>query len=355
LSWLRFNIRRHPWTLDPPFVIAGEVWSRIDSVVVELIDGEGRVGRSETQGVSYRGETFDTICVQLESVRDRVEAGLSVSDLQAILPAGGARNALDIALWDLVSCQQSRPVHQMIGLGHLAPVETVFTIGMKSLAETAEEAARQSAFRQIKIKADAERHLDVISVVRTVRPDADLIVDANQSWTFSLLRELAPELVRLNVSVIEQPLPEKQDEELEGYSCPVLLMADESCQDCSDLEVVGRRYGAVNIKLDKTGGLTEAIQLQRRASRMGLKTMVGNMCGGSLAMAPAYLVAQQTDFADIDGPLLQTEDWPNPLHYKGGWVSPPEGPLWGGLHQRASCSDGLAPGGSGRFEDGSDE
>jgi len=355
LSRLRFNIRRQPWQLDPPFVIAGEVWSRIDSVVVELMDREGRVGRSETQGVSYRGETFETICAQLETVRKRVESGLSVSDLQVVLPAGGARSALDVALWDLASSQQARPVHQMIGLDHLNPVETVFTIGLKSLAEAAEEAVRKSAFRQIKIKADAERHLDVISAIRAVRPDADLIVDANQSWSFSLLRELAPELLRLRVSVIEQPLPEKQDEELEGYSCPVLLMADESCHDCADLEVVGRRYGAVNIKIDKTGGLTEAIRLHRRASQIGLKTMVGNMCGGSLAMAPAYLIAQHTDYADIDGPLLQTEDWPSPLRYKGGLVSPPEGPLWGGLHHKVPCPDGVAFGGSGRFEDGSHE
>lgn len=332
MTRLNLGIRCQVWKLDPPFVIAGEVWPAIDSVVVELVDSQGHVGRSETQGVSYRQENFETIHAQLESVRARIEAGVTLSGLQDILPAGGARNALDVALWDLLSSQQSRPVHRMIGLDRLAPVETVFTIGIKSPEEAAYEAARRPEFRQIKIKADADRHLDVIAAIRTARPDAELIVDANQAWTFALLRELTPHLQGLNVSVIEQPLPVHEDAALEGYASPIVLMADESCQDRSDLEAVGRRYGAVNIKLDKTGGLTEAIQLRRDASRMGLKTMVGNMCGGSLAMAPAFLVAQLTDYTDIDGPLLQTEDWPNPLRYQGGHVHAPAGPLWGGLH-----------------------
>lgn len=332
MNWLSLDIRRQVWKLDPPFVIAGEVWPAIDSVVVELIDSEGHVGRSETQGVSYRGEDFDTICAQLESVRAQIEAGVALSGVQDLLPAGGARNALDVALWDLLSSQQARPVHRMIGLGRVAPVETVFTIGIKSPEEAAHEAARRPGFRQIKIKVDADQHLGVIAAIRKARPDAELIVDANQSWTFALLRDLTPQLQRLNVAVIEQPLPVHEDAVLEGYASPIILMADESCQDRSDLETVGRRYGAVNIKLDKTGGLTEAIQLRREASRIGLKTMVGNMCGGSLAMAPAFLVAQLTDYADIDGPLLQTEDWPNPLSYKGGQVYAPAGPLWGGMH-----------------------
>lgn len=355
MSRLDLNIRRQVWTLDPPFVIAGEEWPSIDSVVVDLVDSDGHVGRSETQGVSYRGESFDTICAQLECVRDSVEAGISVSGLQDLLPAGGARNALDVALWDLLSSQQARPVHGMIGLGRLEPVETVFTIGLKSPAEAAEEAARRPAFRRIKIKADADRHLDVIAAIRSVRPDAELIVDANQSWTLSLLRSLAPELLRLKVTVIEQPLPVHEDEELEGYLSPILLMADESCQDRSDLPAIGRRYGAVNIKLDKTGGLTEAICLQREAARRGLKTMVGNMCGGSLAMAPAFLIAQWTDYADIDGPLLQTDDWPNPLNYQAGYVSPPAGPLWGGLHLAPSVPVGASGEGLYEMKESSDE
>ena len=332
MTRLSLDIRCQVWKLDPPFVIAGEVWPAIDSIVVELVDSQGNVGRSETQGVSYRQEDFETIRAQLESVRTGIEKGVTRSGVQDLLPAGGARNALDVALWDLVSSQQGRPVHKMIGLDRLVPVETVFTIGIKSPEEAADEAARRPDFRQIKIKADADQHLDVIASIRKARPDAELIVDANQSWTFALLRDLTPELQRLNVSVIEQPLPVHEDAVLEGYASPIVLMADESCQDRSDLEAVGRRYGAVNIKLDKTGGLTEAIQLRRDASRMGLKTMVGNMCGGSLAMAPAFLLAQLTDYADIDGPLLQTEDWPNPLQYRGGHVYAPAAPLWGGLH-----------------------
>lgn len=355
MSRISLNICRQAWKLDPPFVIAGEVWPSIDSVVVELVDSDGRVGRSETQGVSYKGENFDTICVQLERVRGNVEAGLSVSGLQDLLPAGGARNALDVALWDLVSSQEARPVYSMIGLDRLRPVETVFTIGLKSPAEAAEEAARWRAFRRIKVKADADRHLDVIAAIRSVRPDADLIVDANQSWTFSILRELTPELLRMKVMVIEQPLPVQEDGILEGYVSPICLMADESCQDRSDLQAVGRRYGAVNIKLDKTGGLTEAIHLQRQASRMGLRTMVGNMCGGSLAMAPAFLIAQLTDYADIDGPLLQTDDWQNPLRYQAGNVYPPEGPLWGGLHLAPDFSGGTSGEGPDRLKESSHE
>jgi len=333
MTRLRLAIRRQPWTLDPPFIIAGEAWPRIDSVIVELTDIDGHTGRSETQGVSYRGETYETICAQIERVRERVERGLSVQDLQQVLPAGGARNALDVALWDLASARQGWPVHSLVGLDRLTPVETVYTIGLKSAAEAAEEAKRQSGFHQIKIKADADHHLDTIAAVRATRADAKLIVDANQSWSFDLLKTLAPELNRLAVSVIEQPLPEAGDDVLEGYDCPVPLMADESCQDCADLPTVARRYTAVNIKLDKSGGLTEALRLQRKAMQLGLKTMVGNMCGGSLAMAPAYLLAQWTDFVDLDGPLLQTDDWPNPLLYRDGWVYPPNGALWGGLDQ----------------------
>ncbi|MBR9806429.1 MAG: dipeptide epimerase [Alphaproteobacteria bacterium] len=332
MTRLSLHIRRQPWTLAPPFIIAGEAWSRIDSLVVELTDRNGCVGRSETQGVSYRGETFETISQQIESVREQVENGLSMQELQYILPAGGARNALDVALWELASARQKRPVHSLLGLETLAPVETVYTVGLKSAADAAAEAARQSGFHRIKIKADADHHIDAVAAIRAVRPDAKLIVDANQSWSLELLKSLAPELKQLEVSVIEQPLPETEDEGLEGYSCPVLLMADESCQDCSDLPAAARRYDAINIKLDKTGGLTEAMRLYNEAARLGLKTMVGNMCGGSLAMAPAYLIAQWTDFADLDGPLLQTNDWPNPLRFQDGWVCPPEGPLWGDLH-----------------------
>ena len=329
---LKLKMYKKSWELDPPFIIAGEIWPRVDSLIVELSDKHGHTGWSETQGISYLNETFTTLNAQVESIRHIVEAGLSRVELQAALPPGGARNALDVALWDLEAHQTGQPVNQLIGMDTLRPIHTVYTLGIMSPHEAAEISKQKSCFRLLKLKADGTHHIDMIAAVRRARPDARIIVDANQSWSFSLMKDLMPELQRLDVEVLEQPLPIGTDEALEGYSSSVTLMADESCQHAGDLANVSRRYGAVNIKLDKTGGLTEALLLTCEAKKLGLKTMVGNMCGGSLAMAPAFLIAQLTDYADLDGPLLQTSDWENGFHYQGDEMLLSDRPLWGHLN-----------------------
>jgi L-Ala-D/L-Glu epimerase len=329
---LQMKTYKQTWELDPPFIIAGEVWSSVDSLIVELADDFGHTGRSETQGVSYRGETYSSLAAEVEALRGEASAGMSRETLQALLPAGGARNALDVALWDLQAQQTGQSVNKLLGLGRLRTVQTVFTLGIMSGDEAATIAGRASAFGQLKLKVDGGRHIEMIAAVREARPDARIIVDANQSWSFQLMKELMPELDRLHVDVLEQPLPVGGDDELEGFISPILLMADESCQDTGDLPTVRQRYGGVNIKLDKAGGLTEAMTMSSEARSLGLKTMVGNMCGGSLAMAPAFLVAQSTDYVDLDGPLLQTSDWENGFCYQGERMFPSDRPLWGKLN-----------------------
>ena len=327
---LRMHVRK--WTLDPPFLIANQTFNSIDALIVELVTDDGLVGRGETIGVDYRGETAETMQAELEVVRSSIESEITRCDLPDILPPGGARNGVDLALWDIESKQKGQPVYQLAGLPTPRPIPTAFTIGLMSTADAARKAQAAKDYALIKVKVDAVRNIEVLQAIRTVRPDATLIVDANQSWDLNLLQTLTPELERIGIAVLEQPLAAGTDVALGTYSGRVQLMADESCQYRGDLPSLIGRYSAINIKLDKTGGLTEALALAREAKKCGLKLMVGNMCGSSLAMAPAFLLAQICDFADLDGPLLQTSDWPHSLHYSDGLVHPPaHSQLWGGL------------------------
>jgi L-alanine-DL-glutamate epimerase-like enolase superfamily enzyme len=327
-----FDYRVKRWIMVEPFIIAGYRYDYIDTIAVTLSDGQGNAGRSEACGVDYLGETIESLTDQLESIRSRVEADIDLNTLQELLPPGGARNALDCALWDL-RCQQSKTtIWQQISIVEKPSVATVYTIGLIDPKHAAHLAKQHAQYKTIKVKADASGSLDTLWRIRRARPDAHLVIDANQSWTWELFHKVHDELIELEIAMLEQPLPANADEPLADYFGPIKLAADESIQSCAELQNLVEKYQVVNIKLDKTGGLTEALQLARRARDMGFEIMVGNMCGSSLAMAPAYVVAQLCTIVDIDGPLLQKEDVAHPLVYSAGNVSPSlGGKLWAGI------------------------
>lgn len=326
---LEVRLTSERWSLREPFEIAGQVMRDVPLLRVELRDADGTEGCAEAAGVDYDGETPQTMRRQIEAVAGQLHVSTTSADLMRWLPRGGARNALDCALWDWRAKRAGVPVWALAGLGMPRPLQTAFTIGLGSLAETRRRAREIREMPLIKVKVDAERHLEPVAAVREEAPGARLLVDANQSWNRGLLEQLLPELATLGVELIEQPVPRGADATLEGLSSPIPLAADESCTDRLSLPALVNRYQVVNIKLDKCGGLTEALALARQARAMGLEVMVGNMCGTSLGMAPAFLVAQLARWVDLDGPLLQTTDRRARMRYEGGTLHPPEPALWG--------------------------
>ncbi len=317
------------WTLTEPFEIAGRVFHAQPVIVVTLRDEQGHCGRGEAAGVDYSGETVESM---MRQIRALAHPFLDMAQLQRVclnLPAGGARNALDCAMWDLHAKQLGTPAWQRAGLKRPMPLKCVYTIGLGSIEDVQRKALQAREYDLLKVKVDAERHVDQVRAVRAVRPDARIMVDANQGWTLDLTRALLPQLRLLGVEMVEQPLPQGQDEELRGLNDAMLLATDESCTTVDSLERLVGCYQMVNIKLDKTGGLTEALRMAQCAKMLGLEVMVGNMCGSSLAMAPAALVGQLCRYVDLDGPLLQIEDCEHGLVYRNGCVEPPEPALWG--------------------------
>jgi L-alanine-DL-glutamate epimerase-like enolase superfamily enzyme len=294
-----------------------------------LEDGRGHAGYAEAAGVDYDGETPDSMVAQIATVLGQLHDEISGQDLLGLLPAGGARNALDCALWDLRAKQSGVPVWQAAGLPALKPVTTAFTLGLGDEATTRRKAREARAYPLLKLKVDAQRHLDVVRMVREEHPTARIVVDANQAWTLELLRELLPQLEAAGVELVEQPLARGQDAGLLGFASPIPLAADESCTDRASLAHLVGRYQFINIKLDKCGGLTEGLALAGEASKLGFGLMVGNMCGTSLAMAPAFLLAQQCRYVDLDGPLLQKLDRETPMEYSSGLIQIPKPALWG--------------------------
>ena len=324
---LSFGIER--WELKEVFATSRDAIAEIAVVVATLTDAVGRVGRGEAAGVDYDGETPESMCEQLTHVAGELDTGTTGRELEALLPAGGARNALDCALWDLRAKQHGVPAWRAAGLEALRPVETCLTIGLDDEATTRRKAREARDFPLLKLKLDAERHLEVVRWVREEQPSARLIVDANQAWSRGLLERLLPGLERAGVELVEQPVPRAEDAALDGLRSPIPLAADESCVDRRSLPALAGRYQFVNIKLDKCGGLTEALALRDAALKRGFGIMVGNMCGSSLAMAPAFLIAQGCRYVDLDGPLLQRRDREPPIRFEGARMQPPPGELWG--------------------------
>lgn len=322
------NLTRRSWPLHEPFEISRGVQRDTPSVLVE-ISGNGVRGRGEGIGVNYAGETPESMMAQIEAILPVLQGGISRGELASLLPAGGARCAVDSALWDLDAKRSGTPAWQTAGLAQLAPVNTVYSIGIRSLAAYEETAARYAAFAMLKVKVGDGDPVAAIRAVRAGAPDSALIVDPNQAWSVDRLRSLAPAMADLGVVLLEQPIPVGAEDGLLGYRCPVALCADELIQDRADLTKAVDRFDVINIKLDKTGGLTEGLALADAAEALGLRLMVGCMAGSSLAMAPAHLLAQRCDYVDIDGPLLQAEDWPDGLVYRDGVVQPPAPSFWG--------------------------
>ncbi len=314
--------------LAAPFVITGYTFTHLDAVWVTL-ENEGAAGRGEGVGMYYLGENPATLSLELESVRDAVESGATRLDVQSLLPRGGARNALDCAYWDLECKATGQTIWQVLDITP-QPLVTVATIGMGTPEEMAAKARTFANYPQLKVKLDGHQPLERLSAIRKARPEATLVIDVNQGWSMAELATYTPELSNLGVAMIEQPLARGADAELEGYHSPIPLGADESCLDLSEYEEAASRYDVINIKLDKCGGLTEALAIAQRARDEGKDLMVGNMTGTSLSMAPSHVIGQFCRFVDIDGPLLLASDIAKGLAYgEGGWVEAPSPTLWG--------------------------
>lgn len=325
---MKISMHISEWALTQPFNITGKTWVTSACLVVELMH-DGCIGRGEAEGVYYLDETAESILAQVEAVAADIRNGLSREQLQNTLPAGGARNAIDCAMWDLECKLAKKTIWQLTGIDP-KPVTTVYTIGMEDSPEAMAAKATAAVDSPIlKIKLDGHLPFEKLAAIRAARPDVKLVVDANQGWSFEQLQALIPMCIPLNLEMIEQPLARGNDAMLEGFKSAITLAADESCLHTGELADAARRYNMINIKLDKTGGLTEALKLAKAAKQAGCQLMVGNMSGTSLSMAPSFVIAQLCDFVDIDGPLLLKYDRPNGLVYKRGVVEGFSPALWG--------------------------
>ncbi len=324
----RISVRTETWPSLVPFRISGITFDDFPLIVCD-IEENGVTGSGEALGVYYFDETPESMAAQIEGVAEELAAGTDRRQLLQLLPPGGARLAVDSALWDIEAQQSGITAWTSAGVEEAA-VETVFTIGLEpEPCDMAAKAAAATAYSLLKIKLSDDRPVERIAAIRQARPDSRMIVDVNQGWGFTQLVACAPELHVLGVQMIEQPLPRGRDDALEGYQSPVPLCADESCLHLGELEEAASRYDMINIKLDKTGGLTHALELAQAARDIGMRLMAGSMGGTSLSMAPTHVVAQLCEFADIDGPLLIGDDRPGGLQYNGGVVSLPAHGFWG--------------------------
>lgn len=305
--------------------------SRTVQEVVRVVIREGEyTGQGECVPYAHYGETVAGVVATLEGLQDAVAAGMDRSALAERLPAGAARNALDCALWDLAAKQAGRRVWQLAGLPAPRPVITAYTLSLDTPEAMAANAAANARRPLLKIKlGGGTEDLDRVDAVRAGAPAARLVVDANEGWDTAAYERLAPALARAGVAMIEQPLPAADDAALAELPRPVPLCADESCRDRASLARIRGRYDMVNIKLDKAGGLSEALALREAARAAGLEVMVGCMLATSLAMAPAVLLAQGAAYTDLDGPLLLAVDREHGLRYDAEGVHPPEAMLWG--------------------------
>jgi L-alanine-DL-glutamate epimerase-like enolase superfamily enzyme len=326
---MRLAVRSEIWPLAGTFTISRGSRTETEVVVVELADG-AHTGRGECMANPRYGETQDGIVAAIEALRADIETRtLDRTGVQAALPAGAARNALDCAYWDLDAKRAGERAWSLAGLPAPAPVDTAYTLSLDTPDRMA-ASARANAYRPVlKLKLAGDGDLERVAAVRENAPDARLIVDANEGWRPDMVRHYVESLGQLHVQLIEQPLPAGADDALADRPRDVPICADESCHTLADLDRLARLYDVVNIKLDKTGGLTEALALRDAARRAGLGVMVGCMVATSLAMAPAMLVAQGADFVDLDGPLLLAKDRDPPLRYEGSTVHPPDAALWG--------------------------
>jgi L-alanine-DL-glutamate epimerase-like enolase superfamily enzyme len=318
------TVNRDTFRLAQAFTISRG--SRTEAQVLTVqVARDGATGRGECVPYARYGETLDSVTAQIEALA----TGISRDDLQEALPPGAARNAVDCALWDLQAKATGRRVWQLAGLPEPGPEITAYTLSLDTPVAMREAAAKNAHRPLLKIKLGTPDDMPRLEAVRQGAPATPVIVDANEGWSAETYTDLAPHLVRLGVRLVEQPLPAGADEMLAEIARPLPVCADESCHDRASLPALRGKYDMVNVKLDKAGGLTEALALKAEAQAQGFGLMVGCMVGSSLAMAPAVLVAQGAAVTDLDGPLLLAEDRDHPLRFDAAGVHPPSRALWG--------------------------
>lgn len=330
MTRLTISVTTEKMRLSKPFRISGYVFEAFDVVVVTLDDGQYR-GRGEAGGVYYLGDDTAHMLAALDKAHDAIAAGPTREELRSILPPGGARNAVDCALWELEAARAGVPAWQLAGLAHPKPLRTTFTLGADDPALMAEAARGHAQARSIKIKLTGDLDLDLarVAAVRAARPDAWLGVDGNQGFEAAQLDALVAGLLAQDVGLLEQPLARGREADLDGLRSPIPLAGDESILSLGDVAPSVGRYDVVNIKLDKCGGLTEGLLMAQEARRLGLGVMVGNMGGSSLAMGPSFVLGQVCDIVDLDGPIFLANDRRPGVEYVDGkvWSGPA---VWGG-------------------------
>jgi L-alanine-DL-glutamate epimerase-like enolase superfamily enzyme len=325
---LSLTVRAESWPIAGSFSISRGVKTEAQVVVVELSDGR-HTGRGECVPYARYGETVKGVMDALGAISDRLASGLDRKELQQAMPAGAARNALDCAFWDLEAKRSGKRAHELAGLPAPEALITAYTISLGT-PESMAEAARAAATRKLlKIKLGGAGDPERVAAVRRAAPQSELIVDANEGWTDENLAANLAACAAAGVTLVEQPLPAASDAALASIRRPIAVCADESVHDRASFAGLAGRYDAVNIKLDKTGGLTEALAMAAEAERLGLAIMIGCMVATSLAMAPAMLLAQRARVVDLDGALLLASDRADGLRYQGSVVHPPVSRLWG--------------------------
>lgn len=325
------TVAEEVWPIAGSFRIARGARTEARVVVVSIAEGE-TTGYGECVPYARYGETPASVMAQIEEAKAALEAGADRAELRKLVTAGAARNAIDAALWDLEAKRAGTTVAEMIGAAPLKPVTTAFTISLDDDPAKMEAAARAASHRPLlKVKlGGGEQDGERIAAVRRGAPDAQLIIDANEGWTAENLQSNLDACAAVGVTLIEQPLPAADDDALAKAKRTVPVCADESAHDLAGFDKLVGRYDFLNIKLDKTGGLTEALELATAAENAGMRIMVGCMVSTSLAMAPAFMVAQRAEIVDLDGPLLLAKDRDPGFRFEGSMMFPPSGALWGG-------------------------
>lgn len=325
----RLTVTRRAWPLARPVTTADGVTTTADVVVAEISDVESR-GRGEGVPLHRFGESLDSVVAALEAMKGAVTSGLTRETLQQAMPAGAARNALDCAFWDIDAKRAYRSVAELAGLGAVPPLMTAFTVDFDTPDKMAAMAAAHRARPLMRLELGGDDDVERVRAVRDAAPAARLIVDARERWSAAQLRAFIPVLSECRIELIEQPLPADADAALVGLQWPIPLCADESCRTRADLDRLDERYQAITIKLDKAGGLTEALALAAEAKRRRLRVVVSGGVGTSLGVAPALLVAQGAEIVDLEGPLRLATDRGSGLRYDSGTIHPADPKLWGG-------------------------
>jgi L-alanine-DL-glutamate epimerase-like enolase superfamily enzyme len=325
---IKLDVVAEQFKLAQVFTISRGSRTETDVVTVRLTR-DGCTGQGESVPYARYGESMQSVIDQILSIKDALASDIGTAELQQLLPGGAARNAVDCALWDLLAKEAGQPVWQMAGMSEPGDVVSAYTLSLDTAEAMQQSAAKHAAYPLLKIKLGGADDLPRLHAVRQGAPDSQLIVDANEGWSASDYANLAPVMLELGVTLVEQPLAADNDDALLSLDRPLPVCADEACHGVDSLAKLEGKYDFINIKLDKTGGLTEALALQEKAIAAGFKIMVGCMVGSSLAMAPAVLLAQRAQVIDLDGPLLLAHDREHAIQFDGAVMSPPASALWG--------------------------